>query len=120
MEISKDDAIFKIIDNISLNTDENIENIIKVEVGNSDSLRNPVEKKDKQEVCFPGSKLQILKPVWTEDNYYNFVNIMTSEGYIKEEEPQTLHVYSNEYLLTIKSAKRILNYCNNNAYKYNE
>ena len=45
---------------------------------------------------------------------------MTSEGYIKEEEPQILHVYSNEYLLTIKSAKRILHYCNNNAYKYNE
>jgi len=121
MEISKDDAIFKIIDDISLNTDENIENIIKVEVGNSDSLRNPVGKKDvPDEVCFPGSKVQILKPVWTEDNYYNFVNIMTSEGYIKEEEPQTLHVYSNEYLLTIKSAKRILHYCNNNAYKYNE
>jgi hypothetical protein len=58
--------------------------------------------------------------LWSEDNYYNFVNIMTSEGYIKEEEPQTLHVYSNEYLLTIKSAKRILHYCNNNAYKYNE
>ena len=94
MEISKDDAIFKIIDNISLNTDENIENIIKVEVGNSD--------------------------IWSEDNYYNFVNIMTSEGYIKEEEPQTLHVYSNDYLLTIKSAKKILYYCNNNAYKYNE
>jgi SAM-dependent methyltransferase len=114
MEISKDDAIFKIIDNISLNTDENIENIIKVEVS------NPVEKRDTPEVCFTGSKVQILKPVWTEDNYYNFVNIMTSEGYIKEEEPQTLHVYSNEYLLTIKSAKRILHYCNNNAYKYNE
>lgn len=120
MEISKDDAIFKIIDDILLNTDENIENIIKVEVGNSDSLRNPIEKKDKPEGCFPGSKVQILKPVWTEDNYYNFVNIMTNEGYIKEEEPQTLHVYSNEYLLTIKSAKRILHYCNNNAYKYNE
>jgi SAM-dependent methyltransferase len=94
MEISKDDAIFKIIDNISLNTDDNIENIIKVEVGNSD--------------------------IWSEDNYYNFVNIMTSEGYIKEDEPQTLHVYSNDYLLTIKSAKKILHYCNNNAYKYNE
>jgi len=119
MEISKDDAIFKIIDNIS-NTDENIENIIKIEVGNSDSLRNPVEKRDKPEVCFPGSKVQILKPVWSEDNYYNFVNTMTSEGFIKEEEPQTLHAYSNEYLLTIKSAKRILHYCNNNAYKYNE
>jgi len=94
MEISKDDAIFKIIDNILLNTDENIENIIKVEVGNSD--------------------------IWSEDNYYNFVNIMTSEGYIKEEEPQILHVYSNDYLLTIKSAKKILYYCNNNTYKYNE
>jgi hypothetical protein len=94
MEISKDDAIFTIINNISLNTEENIENIIKVEVGNSD--------------------------IWSEDNYYNFVNIMTSEGYIKEEEPQILHVYSNDYLLTIKSAKKILYYCNNNTYKYNE
>jgi hypothetical protein len=94
MEISKDDTIFTIIDNISLNKEENIENIIKVEVGNSD--------------------------IWSEDNYFNFTNIMTSEGYIKEEEPQILHVYSNDYLLTIKTAKKILYYCNNNAFKYNE
>jgi len=92
MEISKDDAIFTIIDNISLNIHENIENIIKVE--NVD--------------------------LWTEDNFYNFVNIMNNEGYVKEEEPQTLHVYSTDYLLTIKSTKRILNYCNNNNYKHDE
>ena len=92
MEISKDDAIFTIIDNISLNKHENIENVIKVENDN----------------------------LWSEDNFYNFVNIMNNEGYIKEEEPQTLHVYSTDYLLTIKSAKRILYYCNNNNYKYDE
>lgn len=92
MEISKDDAIFTIIDNISLNIHENIENVIKVENDN----------------------------LWSEDNFYNFVNIMNNEGYIKEEEPQTLHVYSTDYLLTIKSAKRILYYCNNNNYKYDE
>ena len=92
MEISKDDAIFTIIDNISLNIHENVENVIKVE--NVD--------------------------LWSEDNFYNFVNIMNNEGYIKEEEPQTLHVYSTDYLLTIKSAKRILYYCNNNNYKYDE
>ena len=92
MEISKDDAIFTIIDNISLNIHENIENVIKVENDN----------------------------LWSEDNFYNFVNIMNNEGYIKEEEPQTLHVYSADYLLTIKSAKRILYYCNNNNYKYDE
>jgi hypothetical protein len=92
MEISKDDAIFTIIDNISLNIHENNENIIKVENDN----------------------------LWSEDNYYNFVNIMNNEGYIKEEEPQTLHVYSNDHLLTIKSAKRILYYCNNNNYKHDE
>ena len=67
MEISKDDTIFTIIDNISLNKEENIENIIKVEVGNSD--------------------------IWSEDNYFNFTNIMTSEGYIKEEEPQIFKTY---------------------------
>ena len=92
MEISKDDAIFTIIDNISLNIHDNIENIIKVE--NVD--------------------------LWSEDNFYNFVNIMNNEGYIKEEGPQTLHVYSTDYLLTIKSAKRILYYCNNNNYKHDE
>ena len=90
MEISKDDTIFTIIDNISLNGDENIENIIKVE--NTD--------------------------VWSEDNYYNFINIMNSEGYIEESEPQTLHVYSNDYLLTIKGAKKILYYSHHNNYKY--
>jgi hypothetical protein len=92
MEISKDDAIFTIIDNISLNIHENMENIIKVENDN----------------------------LWSEDNYYNFVNIMNNDGYIKEEEPQTLHVYSTDHLLTIKSAKRILYYCNNNNYKHDE
>ena len=90
MEISKDDTIFTIIDNISLNGDENIENIIKVE--NID--------------------------LWSEDNYYNFVNIMNSEGYVEESEPQTLHVYSNDYLLTIKGAKKILYYSQHNNYKY--
>uniref|UniRef100_A0A6C0L843 mRNA (guanine-N(7))-methyltransferase n=1 Tax=viral metagenome TaxID=1070528 RepID=A0A6C0L843_9ZZZZ len=90
MEISKDDTIFTIIDNISLNGDENIENIIKVE--NID--------------------------LWSEDNYYNFVNIMNSEGYVEESEPQTLHAYSNDYLLTIKSAKKILYYSQHNNYKY--
>jgi hypothetical protein len=48
MEISKDDAIFTIIDNISLNIHENVENIIKVENDN----------------------------LWSEDNFYNFTNIM--------------------------------------------
>lgn len=90
MEISKGDTIFSIIDNISLNRDENIENIIKVE--NID--------------------------VWSEDNYYNFVNIMKTEGYIEETEPQILHAYSNDYLLTIKGSKKILYYSNNNNYKY--
>ena len=92
MEILKDDAIFTIIDNISLNIHENIENIIKVE--NVD--------------------------LWSEDNFYNFVNIMNNEGYIREEEPQTLHIYSTDYLLTIKNSKKILYYCNNNNYKYDE
>jgi hypothetical protein len=92
MEISKDDTIFTIIDNISLNGNggDNIENIIKVE--NTD--------------------------VWSEDNYYNFVNIMNSEGYIEVSEPQTLHAYSDDYLLTIKSAKKILYYSQHNNYKY--
>jgi hypothetical protein len=90
MEISKDDTIFTIIDNISLNGDENIENIIKVE--NTDA--------------------------WSEDNYYNFVNIMNSEGYVEESEPQTLHAYSNDYLLTIKGSKKILYYSQHNNYKY--
>jgi hypothetical protein len=53
MEISKDDTIFTIIDNISMNGEENIENIIKVEGAN----------------------------LWSEDNYYNLVNIMKTEGY---------------------------------------
>ena len=92
MEISKDDAIFTIIDNISLNGEENMENIIKLE--NSG--------------------------LWSEDNYYNFVNIMSSEGYVEEKEPQVLNAYSNDYLMTIKSAKKILYYCNNNTIKYDE
>ena len=92
MEISKDDAIFTIIENISLNGEENIENIIKLE--NSG--------------------------LWSEDNYYNFVNIMSSEGYVEEKETQTLNAYSNDYLMTIKSAKKILYYCNNNNFKDDE
>jgi hypothetical protein len=92
MEILKDDAIFTIIDNISLNIHENIENIIKV----------------------------VNVDLWSEDNFYNFVNIMNNEGYIREEEAQTLHVYSTDYLLTIKNSKKILYYCNNNNYKYDE
>jgi hypothetical protein len=52
--------------------------------------------------------------LWSEDNYYNFVNIMSSEGYIEEKETQVLNAYSNDYLMTIKSAKKILYYCNNN------
>ena len=92
MEISKDDSIFTIIDNISLNGEENIENIIKLE--NSG--------------------------LWSEDNYYNFVNIMSSEGYVEEKETQVLNAYSNDYLMTIKSAKKILYYCNNNTIKYDE
>jgi hypothetical protein len=92
MEISKDDTIFTIIDNISMNGEENIENIIKVEGAN----------------------------LWSEDNYYNFVNIMKTEGYEEETEPQVLHAYSNDYLLTIKSAKKIINYCNNKNYKHDD
>jgi len=53
MEISKDDTIFTIIDAIPSNGGE--ESVIKVE--NSE--------------------------IWSEDNYYNFVNIMNSEGYIE-------------------------------------
>ena len=91
MEISKDDAIFTIIDSsMSLSQDENVETIIKLESTN----------------------------LWSEDNYYNFVNIMKSEGYVEEIEPQVLYAYSNDYLLTIKGAKKILFYCNNNNYKY--
>ena len=94
MEISKDDPIFAIIDNISMtmNGDENMESIIKVE----------------------GTDL------WTEDNYYNFISIMNSEGYKEDSEQQVLHAYSNDYLLTIKSPKRILYYCNNNNYKHDD
>ena len=88
MEISKDDTIFTIIDAIPSNGGE--ESVIKVE--NSE--------------------------IWSEDNYYNFVNIMNSEGYIEDTEPQTLHAYANDYLLAIKSPKKILYYCNHNAYKY--
>jgi hypothetical protein len=91
MEISKDDAIFTIIDSsMSLGQDENVENIIKMESAD----------------------------LWSEDNYYNFVNIMKGEGYIEEIEPQILCAYSNDYLLTIKGSKKILYYCNNNNYKY--
>ena len=89
MEISKND-----IDNISnsINREEDIENIIKIESGN----------------------------LWAEDNYFNFINTMKSEGYEEEIEPQILHVYSNDYLLNIKSSKKILYYCNNNNYKHDD
>ena len=45
---------------------------------------------------------------------------MKSEGFEEVIEPQILHVYSNDYqyLLNIKSSKKILYYCNNNNYKY--
>jgi SAM-dependent methyltransferase len=94
MEISKDDAIFELIDNISLNGEENIENIIKFENTN----------------------------LWSEDSFHNFINIMTNEGYIEdiEPQPQILSVYSNDHLLTIKGARKILYYCNNNNFKYDE
>jgi hypothetical protein len=88
MEISKDDTIFTIIDAIPSNDGE--ETVIKVE--NTE--------------------------IWSEDNYYNFVNIMNSEGYVEEQEKQTLHAYANDYLLTIKGANKILYYSNHNAYKY--
>ena len=66
MEISNND-----IDNISnsINSEEDIENIIKIESIN----------------------------LWSEDNYFNFVNTMKSEGYEEEIEPQILHVYSSDY-----------------------
>lgn len=88
MEISRDDTIFTVIDAIALNDDEKV---IKVE--NTE--------------------------IWSEDNYYNFVNIMNAEGYVEETEPQTLHAYANanEHLLVIKTPKKILYYCNHNAYK---
>ena len=59
------------IDNISnsIKREENIENIIKVHTEN----------------------------LWSEDNYFNFVNTMKSEGYEEETEPQILHVYSSDY-----------------------
>ena len=91
MEISNND-----IDNISnsINREENIENIIKI-----DSIN-----------------------LWSEDNYFNFVNTMKSEGYEEVIEPQILHVYSSDYqyLLNIKSSKKILYYCNNNNIKHDD
>ena len=84
------------IDNISnsIKREENIENIIKVHTEN----------------------------LWSEDNYFNFVNTMKSEGYEEETEPQILHVYSSDYqyLLNIQSSKKILYYCNNNNYKHDD
>ena len=52
----------------------------------------------------------------------NFINIMKNEGYIEdiEPQPQILSVYSNDHLLTIKGARKILYYCNNNNFKYDE
>ena len=91
MEISNND-----IDNISnsINREENIENIIKI-----DSIN-----------------------LWSEDNYFHFVNTMKSEGYEEVIEPQILHVYSSDYqyLLNIKSSKKILYYCNNNNIKHDD
>jgi hypothetical protein len=55
--------------------------------------------------------------IWSEDNYYNFVNIMKNEGYIEENEPQTLEAYANDYLLVIQTPKKILYYCNHNTFK---
>jgi len=89
MEISKDDPIFTIIGAIPAKAVKDEENVIKVE--NSE--------------------------IWSEDNYYNFVNIMKNEGYVEETEPQTLHAYTNEYLLVIQTPKKILYYCNHNTYK---
>jgi hypothetical protein len=89
MEISKDDPIFTIIGAIPVKAVKDEENVIKVE--NTE--------------------------IWSEDNYYNFVNIMKNEGYVEETEPQTLHAYANDYLLVIKTPKKILYYCNHNTYK---
>jgi len=82
------------IENISnsIIKEEGIENIIKVDSNN----------------------------LWSEDNYFNFVNTMKSEGYEEDIEPQILHVYSSDNLLKIKSSKKILYYCNNNNYIYDE
>jgi hypothetical protein len=45
---------------------------------------------------------------------------MKTEGYEEETEPQVMHAYSNDYLLTIKSAKKIIYYCNNKNYKHDD
>jgi hypothetical protein len=94
MEISKNDPIFTIIDGLvatgAAGTD--MEHIIKME--NED--------------------------LWNEDNYYNFVNIMEGAGFTETTEPQVLHVYASDYLLTIKGAKKILYYSNHNNYKYDD
>jgi hypothetical protein len=91
MEISKDDPIFTIIDGLAA-AGTDTEHIIKME---NDDL-------------------------WNEDNYYNFVNIMNSEGFTETTEPQVLYAYASDYLLTIKGAKKILYYSNHNNYKYED
>jgi hypothetical protein len=90
MEILKDDPIFAIIDGLS-STDagENMETVIKLE----------------------------NEGIWTEDNYYNFVNIMNAEGFVESTAPQELIAYASDYLLTIKGAKKILYYSKHNNYK---
>ena len=91
MEISKDDPIFAIINGLSsTGAGENTETVIKLD----------------------------NEGIWTEDNYYNFVNIMNAEGFVESTAPQELNVYASDYLLSIKGSKKILYYSNHNNYKY--
>lgn len=89
MEISKDDLIFSIIDkHVSLIQDE-CDTVIR--------LKGFVE--------------------WTEKEYDNFINVMKSNDYVEEIEPQILNISSDDNLLTISGSNSILRYCSYNSYR---
>lgn len=87
MELSKDEPIFKLIDELKKTVGEN-ELIIKFH-NNTD---------------------------WTENEFNNFINIMRN-NYSETINDESLEVNNNDDYLTINKIAGILNYCNTNTYK---
>jgi len=54
---------------------------------------------------------------WSEKEYNNFINVMKTEGFSENVEPQVLNISSDTTLFTISGSSSILRYCSLNTYK---
>ncbi|WP_396189507.1 hypothetical protein [Flavobacterium sp.] len=90
MEISKDHAIFSMIDRQSSMTENNTWTVEFFNDNNS---------------------------LWTENEYANFVNVMNASGFVEEIEGESLEVSVDETILKINGISNISKYCISDNYK---